>query len=132
MTINANPQHGHARKNAVAGIAIGIFSVLLCGQVEAHALLVHADPAKDSVIEVPPSEIKLTFNEEVGEEYLALAVQNDKGKRVDGHDASLQFGNHANLTASVSGMTSGKYLVRYRVLSADGHVVSGKYNFTIK
>lgn len=128
--INANPPDKH-KKNRT--LLMCVFAMLVShGPVHAHAILVHAEPAKDAVIDKPPSEIKLTFNEEVGEEYLALAVQNDKGKRVDGHDASLQFGNHANLSASVSDMSSGKYLVRYRVLSADGHVISGKYYFTIK
>ena len=51
---------------------------------------------------------------------------------MDAHDAKLDFSDRANLRASVDVQTPGRYMVRYRVLSADGHVVSGKYFFTFK
>lgn len=79
-----------------------------------------------------PKEVHLTFNDAVGNEYLALAVVDSSGKRVDGHDAKLDFTDHAQLRASVEGLNKGTYMVRYRVLSADGHVVSGKYHFSIQ
>jgi copper resistance protein C len=98
----------------------------------AHAILVKADPDKEAVIQGAPQEVHLVFNDSVGEEFLALAVVDGEGKRVDAHDAKLDLTNHAHLRASVSGMNPGRYMVRYRVLSADGHVVSGKYFFTIQ
>lgn len=98
----------------------------------AHAILVKAMPERDATITDIPEEIHLTFNEGVGTEFLALAVVDDSGKRVDKHDAKLDFTDHSNLRASVSGLAAGRYMVRYRVLSADGHVVSGKYYFQIQ
>ncbi|MDD2767255.1 MAG: copper resistance protein CopC [Methylococcus sp.] len=98
----------------------------------AHAILVKAIPERDATITDIPEEIHLTFNEGVGTEFLALAVVDDSGKRVDKHDAKLDFTDHSNLRASVSGLAAGRYMVRYRVLSADGHVVSGKYYFQIQ
>jgi copper resistance protein C len=98
----------------------------------AHAILVKSDPSKEAVLTVPPREVHLTFNDAVGEEYLALAVIDATGNRVDGRDARLDFTDHAQLRASVGKLAKGQYLVRYRVLSADGHVVSGKYGFSIQ
>jgi copper resistance protein C len=100
--------------------------------VYSHAILVKADPPKDGVVSQSPKEVHLTFNDAVGNEYLALAVVDSTGKRVDGHDAKLDFTDHAQLRASVEGLGKGVYMVRYRVLSADGHVVSGKYHFSIQ
>jgi len=105
---------------------------LLPLSAQAHAILVKADPPKDGVISQAPKEVHLTFNDAVGNEYLALAVVDSSGKRVDGHDAKLDFTDHAQLRASVEGLNKGTYMVRYRVLSADGHVVSGKYQFSIQ
>lgn len=98
----------------------------------AHAILVKAAPDKDSLVSVAPKEVHLTFNDAVGEEFLALAVVDASGKRVDRHDAKLDFTDHSQLRATVEDLTKGQYMVRYRVLSADGHVVSGKYKFTLQ
>jgi methionine-rich copper-binding protein CopC len=105
---------------------------LLSDQSMAHAILVKAEPDKEATLQNAPKEVHLVFNDSVGEEFLALAVVDEQGKRVDDHDAKLDLTNHAHLRASVTGMNPGRYMVRYRVLSADGHVVSGKYFFTIQ
>ncbi len=97
----------------------------------AHAILVKAQPEKESVVTVAPEEILLIFNDAVGQEFLALAVIDASGKRVDKHDARLDFTDHSHLRASVEKLPPGQYIVRYRVLSADGHVVSGKYSFQL-
>lgn len=106
--------------------------ILSPAQVLAHAILVKAVPDKESTTAAAPREVWLRFNDAVGEEFLALAIVDDKGKRVDAHDAKLDLTDRANLRASVDIQTPGRYMVRYRVLSADGHVVSGKYFFTYK
>ena len=98
----------------------------------AHAILVKASPEKESTITDVPDEVLLIFNDSVGQEFLALAVIDPSGQRVDNHDAKLDFTDHSHLRASVSKLAPGRYTVRYRVLSADGHVVSGKYFFDIK
>ncbi|WP_082054154.1 copper resistance CopC family protein [Methyloterricola oryzae] len=98
----------------------------------AHAILVKANPEKESVISDAPEEVLLIFNDGVGEEYLALAVVDEAGKRVDKHDAKLDFTDRSHLRATVEKLPPGRYMVRYRVLSADGHVVSGKYYFQVQ
>jgi len=74
----------------------------------------------------------LIFNDGVGQEFLALAVIDESGKRVDNHDAKLDFTDHSHLRAALAKLMPGKYTVRYRVFSADGHVVSGKYFFHVQ
>lgn len=97
-----------------------------------HAILVRANPAKDETVSDAPEEISLFFNDAVGEQFLALSVVDAAGKRVDNHDARLDFTDHSHLRASLENLAPGHYMVRYRVLSADGHVVSGKYFFDVK
>jgi methionine-rich copper-binding protein CopC len=98
----------------------------------AHAILVKSQPEKDAVVSDTPEDVLLIFNDGVGEEYLALAVIDESGTRVDRHDARLDFSDHSHLRASISKLNPGRYTVRYRVLSADGHVVSGKYFFQVE
>jgi methionine-rich copper-binding protein CopC len=98
----------------------------------AHAILVKAAPDKEATISDSPEEVLLIFNEGVGQEYLALAVVDSAGKRVDRHDAKLDFTDRSHLRASIDKLNPGRYMVRYRVVSADGHVISGKYFFQMQ
>lgn len=107
-------------------------SVLASPDSFAHAILVKANPDREAVVSEAPEEVLLTFNEGVGNAFLALAVVDASGNRVDKHDARLDFTDRSRLRASVEDLAPGRYMVRYRVLSADGHVVSGKYFFQIQ
>ncbi|WP_434130161.1 copper resistance CopC family protein [Methylocaldum sp. GT1BB] len=107
-------------------------SALASPELAAHAILVKAVPDREAVVSEAPSEVLLTFNERVGDAFLAVAVIDAKGKRVDKHDARLDFTDRSRLRASVENLAPGRYMVRYRVLSADGHVVSGKYFFQLQ
>jgi methionine-rich copper-binding protein CopC len=98
----------------------------------AHAILVKAQPDKEAVLTDAPEEVLLVFNEGVAQEFMALAVVDESGKRVDKHDVRQDFTDRSHLRASVGKLPPGRYMVRYRVLSADGHVVSGKYFFRVQ
>jgi methionine-rich copper-binding protein CopC len=113
---------------------IGLLAATLAASCNAfgHAILVKATPEREAVVAEAPGEVLLVFNDAVGQEFLALAVIDETGKRVDKHDATLDFTDHSHLRASVETLKAGRYIVRYRVLSADGHVVSGKYSFQVQ
>lgn len=100
----------------------------------AHALLVEAFPPKDGVLKEPPREVVLRFDEPVGERYLGLAVIHlDRKRRVDNRDVHLEAGDHSVVRATLKHpLPPGNYLVRYRVQSADGHVITGRYPFKIE
>ncbi|MGH8593388.1 MAG: copper resistance CopC family protein [Gammaproteobacteria bacterium] len=97
----------------------------------AHAILVRSLPEQESTVQGSPEEVKLWFNEGVGKQYLALAVVNSEGKRVDNKDAKQGFFDKSQLSVTLPPIPAGKYAVRYRVQSADGHIISGKYYFSV-
>jgi methionine-rich copper-binding protein CopC len=131
LTVGCIPATSHALTPGTDPFALPALSRITVDHL-AHALLVKASPDKESSLTDMPVEVLLTFNEGVGTEYLALAVSDSTGQRVDQHDAHLDFTDHSRLRASLASLKSGRYTVRYRVLSADGHVVSGKYFFYIQ
>lgn len=98
----------------------------------AHAILVKAQPAKDEVITVSPKQIDVWFNDKVGSEYKALAVIDSAGKRMDNKDVEQESGNEAHLYATLQPLIPGTYTVRYRVVSIDTHIITGKFQFTVK
>jgi methionine-rich copper-binding protein CopC len=100
--------------------------------VFAHAILVKSQPAKDETVQESPKRIDLWFNDAVRSEYKALAVIDSTGKRVDNHDVEQTLTDGSNIHASVPNLTPGVYTVRYRVVSEDTHIVTGKFEFTVK
>jgi copper resistance protein C len=61
-----------------------------------------------------------------------LAIIDANGTRVDAKDAQRGTLDPSYRSVGLPKVTNGTYTVRYRVLSADGHVVSGKYNFVVQ
>jgi copper resistance protein C len=98
----------------------------------AHAILVKSQPAKDETVKESPKQIDLWFNDAVRSEYKALAVIDSSGKRVDNHDVEQSLTDGSHIHATVPNLAAGTYTIRYRVVSEDTHIVTGKFEFTIK
>lgn len=98
----------------------------------AHAIMVRSLPSKDAVLTESPKQIDIWFNDKVGSEYKALAVINSKGKRVDNKDLQQEILDPSHIYATVPVLPPDIYTVRYRVVSIDTHIVTGKFQFTIK
>ncbi len=120
----------HIRK--IIKITFLLSTLIIPLPVMAHAILVKSQPAKDETLKEPPKQIDLWFNDKVRSEYKALAVIDSSGKRVDNHDVEQSLTDGSNIHATVSNLTPGKYLVRYRVVSEDTHIVTGKFEFTFQ
>jgi methionine-rich copper-binding protein CopC len=97
----------------------------------AHAQLTAASPKANAVLTKAPTQIKLTFDDDLIslESSNRIEVTNSKGLRVDADNSSV-LGNQ--LTVSLKKLAAGKYKVSYRVLSADGHPLAATYYFSIK
>lgn len=109
-----------------------VFGLLVSSGCRAHAILVEAHPGEEERLARAPEEIRLRFDAPVGERYLALAViDSEQRQRVDGHDAGLDLLDPSIVRASLETLPPGEYQVRYRVQSADGHVVTGHYRFNV-
>ncbi|MCX7097365.1 MAG: copper resistance protein CopC [Methylococcales bacterium] len=98
----------------------------------AHAIMVRSAPEQNATLTESPKQIDVWFNDKVGSEYKALAVIDSKGKRVDNKDIQQETFDQSHLFATVPTLSPGIYTVRYRVVSIDTHIVTGKYTFTIK
>lgn len=100
------------------------------GIASAHTALKSSDPAADATVESPPTVITLTFSEDINPTFATVVVKSADGRdwisgppRVEG--PRLDVSMRSDLPGS------GIYTVGYRVVSADGHPVSGSYVFTI-
>ncbi len=99
--------------------------------VFAHAIMVKSQPEKDSTITDYQKQVDIWFNEKVAEQFKALAVINSSGKRVDNKDIRQEVLDLSHIYITTPQLPPDTYTVRYRVMSADTHIVTGKFNFTI-
>ena len=102
----------------------------LVGVAQAHSTLVRALPAARSTVKAPPERVQLWFSERLEPAYSSASVWR-ADQRVDGGDAVLSPQDDRLLTVAVPALAPGTYVVRYRVLSVDGHVVEGNFSFTV-
>ena len=97
-----------------------------------HAIMVKSQPEQNSTITVSPKQIDVWFNDKVGSEYKAVAVIDSKGNRVDNKDIQQEMLDGSHIYCTVPTLPADTYTVRYRVVSIDTHIVTGKFQFTIK
>lgn len=100
--------------------------------VFAHAIMVKSQPEQNEILTTSPKQIDVWFNDKVGGEYKAVAVIDSKGNRVDNKDVQQEMLDGSHLYCTVPNLPPDTYTVRYRVVSIDTHIVTGKFQFTIK
>ncbi|MER6011934.1 copper resistance CopC family protein [Streptomyces bluensis] len=96
----------------------------------AHTDLDTARPAADATLAEPPSHITLTFSDPMTRKYAKVAVTAPDGKSAATDEPAVS-GNEVTLALDPTS-PAGRYTVGYRVVSADGHPVSGSYSFTVE
>jgi methionine-rich copper-binding protein CopC len=98
----------------------------------AHAVLVKSVPAQRAALAEPPPRVELWFNERLEPAYSKASVTNEAGTQVDLRDVAVSAQDPRRLSLSLPALAPGRYTVRFRVLSVDGHVVESKLSFTVK
>ncbi len=106
--------------------------------VGAHAELESSNPGAESVLSVMPESISLTFSEALialeGEKVNTIALSDPTGRDVP---LSPSVVENTTLSTEIADLASntfgpGEYKITYRVVSADGHPISGSISFTLK
>jgi methionine-rich copper-binding protein CopC len=103
--------------------------LLLAANTEAHSLLLESSPAAGATLSEGPPQISLRFNNRIEKKLCQIRL-------VPGHgDArTLPLGGQGavdTLQAPLPPLPAGRYRVEWRVLSTDGHVVSGAFAFSV-
>jgi len=115
-------------------IGIGFLSLLLLGPVNGwtHAYLVKSIPARRANLSQALARVQLWFNERIEGRFSHLAIWDAEGKQVDNGDLQVSPDDPKQLSVGVPSLLSGTYIVKYRVLSVDGHIVEGQFPFTLR
>ena len=118
------------RRRVLAALAATVLT-LVPALAPAHSLLLRSQPAQRATVTRPPERVQMWFSERLEPAYASASVWNEAGKQVDGGDAKVDASDPSLLSVSTLNLGPGRYTVRYRVLSVDGHVVESSYTFTV-
>jgi methionine-rich copper-binding protein CopC len=113
-------------------LSVAFNLLLLPSVVFAHAYLVRSVPAGRATLFNSPAKIQLWFNERLEPKYSSVAVFDSSGKRADLDNAQVTPEDPKQLLIGLKPLSAGRYTVRFRVLSVDGHIVEQSFPFTIR
>ncbi len=90
-------------------------------------------PSSGAVLNEVPAEVRLKFNQKLllvdDKNPNRIEVMSGFGQVISG--MSVVEGPEIFTALDLSFEPSGEYLVKYRVVSADGHPIEGEYQFTV-
>jgi methionine-rich copper-binding protein CopC len=109
------------------GVAV-LLALVLVSPARAHSLLIASVPSADAVVNAAPA-VSLRFNNRIEKKLSQIRLVSPRGEaqtltlRTDGAVDALE--------APLPPLATGRYRVEWRVLSTDGHVVSGTFAFSV-
>jgi methionine-rich copper-binding protein CopC len=117
-------------KKLVVLFMIGMLSFVMPPAL-AHSELVSSNPSASANIEQLPEQIELEFNEELlnlgtGN---SLSIMSPSGEDLGMGETSTEGAKITRLLNTTS--ETGQFQVKYRVASADGHVLNGSFTFNL-
>ena len=122
----------HTLKRVMVGAVMAMAMCVQVGPVLAHSMLVKAEPPRRAVLAKTPAQVRLWFNEELEGEYASLIVLDAEKHPVTEIKPQLAPDDPKSIVLPLPELAPGKYSVKFRVLSVDGHVVESSFDFTVK
>lgn len=120
---------GRVLRTAMTGAILALVAVFaLPTAASAHDQLVSSDPAADAQLDTAPTVVTLEFSAAIMDTGLAMTVVDADGTD---HLVDEPVADGTTVTATLDTLPVGGYQVRWRVVSSDGHPISGYVPFTV-
>ena len=117
------------RRVALLATLAVLGSLLLASPAAAHAELVDIAPANGAQLTRPPTEVRMTFTESVNLVDNGIRLVNHVGATVRTPDPTVD--GRTVTWPMPADLPEGPYVVTWRVVSTDGHPVSGAFSFGV-
>jgi methionine-rich copper-binding protein CopC len=114
---------------ARCGLLGAALALAAAGPAAAHSLLLESTPAANATLTSPPPRVALRFNNRIEKSLSRVRLVDARG---DAQALTLAPDGPADrLAAPVPPLAPGRWRVEWQVLSTDGHVVSGRFEFRL-
>lgn len=109
-----------------SSVLVAAALLALTAVAQAHTHLKEATPADKSVVNTAPSSVTLKFSEAAKVTALTLHKDGEADQKLTASPDTAS----PQVTAALPKLAPGKYAVNYRVVSGDGHIMTGQLSFT--
>ena len=122
-------------RGRIVGVLVALAAVLglvIPSAASAHAYLIRTSPAASGVLNAPPRQVSLTYDEAVEPRFAIISVTN-----VDGHQETTgpvrrSAADPDTLVVPLRPrLPEGWYLIYWRAISVDGHPVQGAFTYAV-
>lgn len=133
---NAQGLHNSARQwvtatfGLLATVAIALVALMATSTSSAaHSQLISSTPSDTESLDTAPANISLLFNEDLLDLGQQIVLEGADGVEIPTDEGTVDGPNFS--TEILEELTAGDYTVTWRVVSADGHPISGTFTFTV-
>lgn len=110
-------------------VALALWCCTAVAPAHAHDRMVDAKPAKGAVLNTAPTTGSWKFSAVLIPKGAAISVTDPAGKETPARDVAI---DGPMVTATFPPVTTaGKYKLTWRVVSSDGHPISGTYQYSV-
>jgi len=119
------------------GRIVGLLTVVTVGLVvpslaSGHAYLINTVPAASKVLNGPPPNVALTYDEAVEPRFAIISVTNAAGRQETSGPVRRSPANLDTLIVPLRPhIPEGWYLIYWRAISVDGHPVQGAFTYAV-
>lgn len=139
QTTGPTPRHHHHNRRpsrlgrppawlAAIGLAFAVLLAGPAGPATAHDELAGSSPSSDSVVDVAPPEVVLTFTNPPSGIGAAIIVSDSSGTVWS--EGPTQVVNNTAIQPLKAGAPADTYTAQWRIVSSDDHPIEGIYSFT--
>ena len=120
------------RGRIVAALAYAAIGLLAPSTASAHAYLIKTAPAASGILNAPPPNVQLTYDEAVEPRFAIISVTNTAGQQETTAAVSRSPANPDTLVVPLRAhLPEGWYLIYWRAISVDGHPVQGAFTYAV-
>ena len=116
-------------RSLLVGVSIAALLAALPAVAAAHTELESSTPAAGDNVDTEPTEVTLTFSEELDPDGSSFTVVDADGHEVGSGDVDLTVADRNVMAGDVTITDAGIYTVEYTVVGDDGHAVRGTVSF---
>jgi copper resistance protein C len=95
----------------------------------AHVELISSSPEAGTNLDAAPTEVTVTFDDELDPDHSAFTVTDADGNEVGSGEVDLTVADRNVMRGEVSVSDPGVYTVNYTVAGVDGHEIDGTFSF---
>jgi copper transport protein len=121
-----------ARGRIVAALAVAVVALAVPSIASAHAYLIKTVPAASGVLNGPPPNVQLTYDEAVEPKFAIISVTNPAGQQQTTGPVRRSAADPDTLKVPLRPhVPEGWYLIYWRAISVDGHPVQGAFTYAV-